>query len=254
MIFDSHAHYDDEAFKEDREEVLDKIQKAGVSRVLNCAASLESCESTINLAVEHDFIYGAIGIHPEHADQVINNVNKIGDLLNNNKILAVGEIGLDYYYDGFDREVQLKAFRIQMDLARSLKLPVIIHDREAHGDTLSVLKEFKEVRGVLHCFSGSTEFAKEVLKLEYYLGFTGVITFKNAKKSLEVLEYAGIDRVLAETDCPYMAPVPRRGERCDSSMLLHTITKIGEIKGLSYEEACAKTFENAGLMLGLAQK
>lgn len=251
MIFDSHAHYDDAAFDGDREEVFDKIQKAGVTRILNCAADLKSCETTIELTRKYDFIYGAVGVHPENAKEAVENMNKIGDMLNNNKVVAVGEIGLDYYYDGYDREMQLRAFRSQMDLARSLNLPVIIHDREAHQDTLNVLKEFKGVTGVLHCFSGSVEFAKEILKLDYYLGFTGVITFKNAKKSLEVLEYAGLDKILAETDCPYMAPVPRRGERCDSSMLLHTISKIGEIKKLDYEAACHRTFENASSMLKL---
>lgn len=252
MIFDSHAHYDDAVFDEDREEVFDKIQKAGIGRILNCAADLKSCESTIEFAKNYSFIYGAVGVHPENAKEAVENRNKIGDMLNNNKIVAVGEIGLDYYYEGYDRELQLRAFREQMDLARALRLPVIIHDRDAHQDTLEVMKEFKGVTGVMHCFSGSVEFAKEVLKLDYYLGFTGVITFKNARKSLEVLEYSPMDKILAETDCPYMAPVPRRGERCDSSMLLHTITKIAEMKQIDYVTACQKTFENASIMLNLS--
>lgn len=251
MIFDSHAHYDDKAFDEDREEVFKKIQRAGVSRVLNCGADISSCQSTIELTQKHEFIYGAIGVHPENAGEVIGNLNKIGDMLNNNKIIALGEIGLDYYYEGYDREVQIKAFRAQMDMAKSLNLPVVIHDREAHEDTLAILKEFKGVRGVLHCFSGSAEFAREILKLDYYIGFTGVITFKNARKAIEVLSMLPKERILAETDCPYMAPVPHRGERCDSSLLLHTINKIAEIKNMDYDSAVKLTADNTRLMLGL---
>jgi TatD DNase family protein len=253
MIFDSHAHYDDKAFDEDRLELFDKIQKAGVKRVLNCGADITGCEKTIEFAREHDFIYGAIGVHPENAKEAVENLNRIGDMLNNKKIVAVGEIGLDYYYEGYDREVQIRAFREQMDIARNLHLPVIIHDREAHEDTLKIIKEFKGVNGVLHCYSGSVEFAKEILKLDYYIGFTGVITFKNAKKSIEVLDYLPLDRILAETDCPYMAPVPHRGERCDSSFLLHTINKISEIKKIDYDAACLLTYENASLMLNIKE-
>lgn len=245
MIFDSHAHYDDEAFKEDREEVIDKIKKAGVSRVLNCGADLKSCESTLELTQKYDFIYGAIGIHPQDANQVFNNLNKIGDMLQKDKIAAVGEIGLDYYYENFDREVQIRAFREQMDLAKQLDMPVVIHDRDAHEDTLKVIKEFKGLRGVLHCYSGSYEFAREVLKQDYYLGFTGVVTFKNAKKAVEVVENIPFERLLVETDCPYMAPVPYRGKRNDSSYLLHIIHKIAEIRKLSYDEVVKKTYENA---------
>jgi TatD DNase family protein len=251
MIFDSHAHYDDSAFDEDRGELFDKIQRAGVKRVLNCGADINGCEKTIKLAKEFDFMYGAIGVHPENPKEAVENLNKIGDMLTHEKIVAVGEIGLDYYYEGYDRELQLKAFREQMDIARNLHLPVIIHDREAHEDTLKVIKEFKGVKGVLHCFSGSVEFAKEILRLDYYIGFTGVITFKNAKKSIEVLDYTPKDRILAETDCPYMSPVPHRGERCDSSFLVHTINKISEIKKMDYSAACALTYDNANLMLNL---
>lgn len=245
MIFDSHAHYDDEAFNEDREEVLDKIQKAGVSKVLNCGANLKSCESTIELTQKYDFIYGAIGVHPQDAGEAIHNLNRIGDMLNRDKIVAVGEIGLDYYYENFDRDIQIKAFKEQMDIARQLNLPVVIHDRDAHEDTLRVIKEFKDVRGVLHCYSGSYDFAKEILKYDYYLGFTGVVTFKNAKKAIEVVENIPMDRILVETDCPYMAPVPYRGKRNDSSYLLHIINKIAEIKSLSYDEIVEKTNKNA---------
>jgi TatD DNase family protein len=245
MIFDSHAHYDDKAFNEDREEIIEKIKEAGVTKVVNCAGNLESCLKTLEFVNNYDIFYGAIGIHPQSAGEVNGNINKIGDMLNNKKIVAVGEIGLDYYWEGYDRELQIKAFKEQMDLARSLNLPVVIHDREAHEDTLKVIKEFKGVRGVIHCYSGSLEFAKEVLKLDYYLGFTGVITFKNAKKSVEVVEAMPIDRLLVETDCPYLAPVPHRGERNDSSYLVHIINKIAEIRGLSYEEVRDTTYNNA---------
>jgi TatD DNase family protein len=254
LIFDSHAHYDDEAFNEDRTEVLDKIKKAGIARVLNCGSSLEACYNTVELAEKYDFIYGAAGIHPEFPKDAVQNINKIGDLaLKSKKIVAIGEIGLDYYYEGYDREFQIKAFKEQMDLARQLDLPVIIHDREAHEDTMNVLKEFKGINGVLHCYSGSLEMAREIIKLGLYIGFTGVITFKNAKKSVEVLQNIPEDRVLVETDCPYMAPVPHRGERNDSSYLLHTLEKIAEIRQLDYEKACYITYKNACNMLKIEE-
>lgn len=248
MIFDSHAHYDDEAYNLDREEVFEKIQNAGVKRVLNCSADITGCERTIEFVDKYDFMYGAIGVHPESATEAVENLNKIGDMFGNKKISAVGEIGLDYHYEGYNKEMQLKAFREQMDIARSLKLPVVIHDRDAHEDTLKIIKEFKEVTGVVHCFSGSVEFAKEILKLNYYIGFTGVITFKNARKAIEVLNYIPNEKILAETDCPYMAPVPHRGERCDSAFLLHTINKIAETKGMDYEAACKLTYDNANTL------
>lgn len=242
MIFDTHAHYDDEAFDGDREEVIEKIKKANVGFVLNCGASIEGCYKTIELTKKYDFFYGAVGLHP-HESEKKNNLNEIGDLLSNNKIVAVGEIGLDYYYD-HDREKQKRLFREQMDLAKQLNLPVVIHDRDAHEDTLKIIKEFKGVTGVLHCFSGSLEFAKEIVKHGYFLGFTGVVTFKNAKKAIEVVEGIPLEHILVETDCPYMAPVPYRGERNDSSYLVHVINKIAEIKKINYEEIENKTYEN----------
>lgn len=245
MIFDSHAHYDDEAFDEDREEVIKKILEAGVRRVLNCGASLESSYKTLELVKKYDFIYGACGIHPQSAQELFGNINKIGDMFGEKKIRAVGEIGLDYYYENFDRETQLRAFREQMDLAKNLGLPVVIHDRDAHEDTLKVIKEFKGVRGVLHCYSGSPEFAREVLKENYCLGFTGVVTFKNAKKAIDTLEMLPEDRILVETDAPYMAPVPHRGKRNDSSYLTEVIKKMAEIRGINYEEMAGISYKNA---------
>lgn len=251
MIFDTHAHYDDEAFNQDLEEVLKKVQTAGVTRILNCSSNIESCQKTLELVKKYDFIYGAIGVHPQDAGEVSSNLNKIGDMLSNNKIKAVGEIGLDYYYEGYDRDLQIRAFREQMDIAKQLGLPVVIHDRDAHEDTLKVIKEFKGAHGVLHCYSGSLEFAREVLKQDFYLGFTGVVTFKNAKKTVEVVREIPIEKMLIETDCPYMAPTPHRGDRNDSSYLTHIIEKIAEIREVDKEYITSTTYENGNRLLGL---
>lgn len=251
MIFDTHAHYDDEAFDSDRDEVLQRVHESGVGRILNCSSNIESCIKTLDLVKKYEFIYGAIGVHPEDADEVLSNINKIGDMLGMDKIMAVGEIGLDYHYDGYDRELQIRAFKEQMDIARQLKLPVVIHDRDAHEDTLKVIKEFKGVSGVLHCYSGSLEFAREVLKYDYYLGFTGVVTFKNAKKAVEVAGEIPIDRMLVETDCPYMAPTPHRGERNDSAYLVHIIEKIAQIRGVDKDYITSITFENGSRLFGI---
>lgn len=251
MIFDTHAHYDDHAFDEDREEVLRKVKASGVGRILNCSSNIESCIKTLEFVNKYDFIYGAIGVHPESADEVPGNINKIGDMLEKDKIMAVGEIGLDYYYEGYDRELQIKAFREQMDIAGQLNLPVVIHDRDAHEDTLRIIKEFKGVTGVLHCYSGSLDFAREVLKQDYYLGFTGVVTFKNAKKAVEVVREIPIERLLIETDCPYMAPSPHRGERNDSSYLVHIIEKIAQIREVDKDYITAVTCENGSRLFGI---
>ena len=252
MIFDSHAHYDSEMFNEDRPEVIDKLKKANISKVLNCAADLKGCVDTLDLVNKYDFFYGALGVHPHDADELLESINPLGDLFTNQKkVVAVGEIGLDYNYDYSDREIQKRIFKDQMALAKDLNLPVVIHDRDAHQDTLEILKEFKGVKGVVHCYSGSLEFAKELLKLDYYLGFTGVITFKNARKSLEVLENMPLDRILVETDCPYLTPVPHRGKRNDSSYLIHTLNVMANTIGKSYEETCQLTFENASHLFNI---
>ncbi len=245
-IFDSHAHYDDEAFDEDREKVIDEIINQGVIGVLNCGSSLEGTLKSAELANKYEMFYAAIGIHPEFADMVDENVvNKLKELSKNKKVRAIGEIGLDYYYEeNPPREIQKKAFRIQMELAKELELPVVIHDRDAHKDTLDIIKEFPEVKGVVHCFSGSVEFARECIKQGYYIGFTGVVTFKNSKKIVEVAKDIPLDRILVETDCPYMAPSPFRGKRNQSDYIKHIINKIAEIKGISPEEVSRKTIEN----------
>lgn len=246
-IFDTHAHYDDEAFDEDREVVLKQIQEAGVIGVLNCACSRKSLSTTNELTLKHDFIYGALGIHPSDAYDYNEEVKAeiIEKVNSNKKILAIGEIGLDYYWDeNPDRETQKQVFRAQMELAKELNLPVVIHDRDAHKDTLDIMKEYPEVKGIVHCFSGSVEFAKECVKLGYYIGITGVITFKNAKKIIEVVEAIPLDKLLVETDCPYMAPVPNRGKRNKSDYIEHIIEQIAEIKKIDTIEVNMKVNSN----------
>ncbi|OPJ64947.1 TatD family hydrolase [Clostridium chromiireducens] len=246
-IIDSHAHYDDDAFNEDRELVLEEIKKNGVVGVLNCASSYNSLSATDKLTKEYDFMFGALGIHPENAyelkESAIQEIRNYIDI--NDKIVAIGEIGLDYYWDeNPPKDVQKDAFRKQMNLAKELGLPVVIHDRDAHSDTLEIMKEFPEVTGVIHCFSGSVEFAKECIKLGYYIGFTGVITFKNAKKIIEVAKEIPLERILVETDCPYMAPEPNRGKRNKSDYIEYIITRIAEIKEIDPYKANLSFNEN----------
>ena len=246
-IIDSHAHYDDESFDEDRDTVLKEIRENGVIQVLNCAASYDSLKTTDELTKKYDFIYGALGIHPENANEMKEDtLHEIKEYIKNNKkIVAIGEIGLDYYWEeNPDRETQKRVFREQMELARELKLPVVIHDRDAHKDTLDIMKEYPEVKGIVHCFSGSVEFAKECVKLGYYIGVTGVVTFKNAKKIVEVVDEIPIDRLLVETDCPYMAPVPNRGKRNKSDYIEYIIEQIAEIKKIDPINANIKLNEN----------
>lgn len=238
-IFDSHSHYDDEAYDLDREEVFKELQADGVVGVINCASSYESVSKVNELTKEYNFVYGAIGIHPENADECTDErIEEFREIIkNNNKIVAVGEIGLDYYWEeNPSREVQKDVFRKHMKLAKELKLPVIIHDRDAHQDTLEIMKEFPEVIGTVHCFSGSVEFAKECIKLGYYVGITGVITFKNAKKLVNVVKEVPLDRLLVETDCPYMSPEPNRGKRNQSNYIKYIIEKIAEIKEIDSKE------------------
>lgn len=235
-IFDTHAHYDDSWFNEDRADTLSFIKENGVSEVINCGCDYDSSLTTLSLAEQYDFIYAALGVHPEtDKDKILTDLDKIRPLYNNQKVVAVGEIGLDYHWDNSPRELQLEAFEKQLILAKELSLPVIIHDREAHEDTLTILKKHKP-NGVLHCFSGSVEMAKEVLKLGMYIGLGGVVTFKNARKSVEVAQMLPLDRLLLETDCPYMAPVPFRGKRCDSSLIAYTAEFIADLKGINVQE------------------
>ena len=238
-IFDTHAHYDDEAFDEDRKDLLKELNASGVIGILNCACSKASLATTNELTKEFSFIYGALGIHPSDANDYDEDVRKqiIEYVKENEKILAIGEIGLDYYWDeNPDREIQKSVFRAQMQLAAELNLPVVIHDRDAHKDTLDIMKEFPEVKGTVHCFSGSVEFAKECIKLGYYIGITGVVTFKNAKKIHDVIREIPLERLLVETDCPYMAPVPFRGKRNKSDYIEYIIEQIALIKEIDPKE------------------
>ena len=253
MIFDSHAHYDDESFDEDRDIVLKELRENNIIGVLNCGASLEGARASVKLAKENDFFYAAVGIHPEHASKFDEETLKeIQELAKYKKVKAIGEIGLDYFHEeNPSKEIQKKVFRTQMQLAKELKLPVVIHDRDAHEDTLNILNEFPEVTGVIHCFSGSIEFARECLKLGYYIGVTGVVTFKNAKKIIEVVREIPIERLLVETDCPYMAPVPHRGKRNRSEYIANIIEIISSIRGIAVEEVQNNTIKNTKRLLKL---
>ena len=237
-IFDTHAHYDSDSFDEDRENVIKELKENGVIGVLNCGSDLYGLRKSVELAKEFDMFYAAVGIHPENADEFNEDVVKeIKEFVKNEKVKAIGEIGLDHYWEeNPPREVQKEVFRAQMKLADELNLPVVIHDRDAHKDTLEIMKEFPHVIGVVHCFSGSVEFAKECIKLGYYIGFTGVLTFKNAKKLVDVCREIPAERMLVETDCPFMAPVPFRGKRNKSDYIEYIIDKMSEIRGISGEE------------------
>ncbi|WBW98290.1 TatD family hydrolase [Oceanirhabdus sp. W0125-5] len=251
MIFDSHAHYDDERFDQDRECVIKEIKESGVVGVLNCGSSVEGMRKSVELARKYDFFYAAVGIHPGNADEYNSDILKeIEEYTQEDKVKAIGEIGLDYYWEeNPPKDVQKKVFREQMELADKLNLPVVIHDREAHKDTLEIMKEFPNVTGVVHCFSGSVEFAKECVKLGYFIGVTGVVTFKNAKKLKDVVKEIPIDKLLVETDCPYMAPSPYRGKRNKSDYIKYIIQEISSIKEISYGDVERITRENIKNMI-----
>jgi len=233
MYFDSHAHYNDEQFDTDRDELVEAMPSNSVSYIINCGTDVSSSLFSIELANKYPFIHAAVGIHPEDVSKN-ESLDEIKKLAQNEKVVAIGEIGLDYYWDTKTKEKQIKYFKNQLHLANELDLPVIIHDREAHQDTLNILKEIPlEKKGVLHCYSGSVEMAREFLKLGYYLGFGGSATFKNAKNVIEVIKEIPEDKFLIETDCPYMTPVPFRGKRNNSMYLKYVVEKIAEIKGLT---------------------
>ena len=246
MLFDTHAHMDDRAFEEDRRELLESLPEQGIGLVMNPGCSLESSRNVSRLSSQYDYIYAAVGSHPDVADEVNEAViEEYRQLCRENpKIKAIGEIGLDYYYDDIPREIQLQAFRAQMALARELNLPVIVHERDAHEDGMKVVAEFPEVTGVFHCYSGSGEMAKWLIARGWYIGFTGVLTFKNARKAVEVASSIPLDRIVLETDCPYMSPEPFRGKRNDPGKLYRMAEKLAEIRGLSVEEIHAITMEN----------
>lgn len=247
MIFDSHAHYESEQFNADREELLGSIlPQKGVVGVINMGSDMDSLKQTVELCDKYDYFYGAVGIHPECAAELPEDwLQQVEALLSHPKIIAVGEIGLDYHWeDACPREKQKEVFIAQLELAKKYDLPVVIHDREAHGDMMEILRKYKP-KGVVHCFSGSVELARETVALGMYIGLGGVVTFKNARHSVEVAKDIPLDRLLTETDAPYMAPVPFRGKRCDSSMIAYDAAKIAEVRGITAQEVLTAGCENA---------
>lgn len=253
-IFDSHAHYNDSRFDEDRDKVLTALPEQGVRGVISCGDTLESSAVSQSLAEKYNYIYFTAGIHPHNAKDATSEMeDTLKEFAKHEKMVAIGEIGLDYYYDHSPRDVQIDVFRRQINLANQLDLPVVVHNRDAHQDTYDILSELKP-KGVVHSYSGSIEMAERFLELGYYFGFTGVVTFKNARRPLEVVEFLPADRILVETDCPYLAPVPFRGKRSDSSMITATITKMAEIKGMEPQELLDITFDNTCRLFNIDPK
>ena len=245
FIFDTHAHYNDKAFNEDRTKLLDSFTESGILGVINCGTDIEESKNSIALSEKYNFMYCAVGFHPEEIHKANENyLNEIKELSKHKKCVAIGEIGLDYYWVKDNKEEQKRIFTEQIILANELNLPVIIHSRDAHNDTLEILKKYKP-KGVLHCFSGSVEVMKEVLKLGMYIGLGGAVTFKNAVKPCEVAKFIPSDRLLIETDAPYMTPVPFRGKRCDSLHIPYTAEKIAELRGVTAQEILDLTDKNA---------
>lgn len=252
-IFDSHAHYDNGAFNADREETLERIHAAGVARIMNIGSDLESSRTSVELAGKYDWIWAAVGVHPHDVLELPGDwLEQLREMAAHHRVKAIGEIGYDYHYDGDWKPQQREAFAAQLALARELELPVVIHDRDAHQDTFDLLREYRPA-GVVHCYSGSAEMAREIVKLGMYVGFTGVVTFQNARKAAEAVEAVPLDRLLVETDCPYMAPVPHRGKRCDSAMLPLTLGRMAELKGISPEEMARRTAANACRLFGIPE-
>ena len=245
MLFDTHAHMDDRAFDQDREALLAKLPEQGIGLLMNPGCSLASSRNAVALAERYDYIYAAVGSHPDAADEVTGEVlAEYRALCKQEKVLAIGEIGLDYHYEDIPRARQQASFRAQMALAAELDLPVIVHEREAHEDGMRIVEEYPTVKGVFHCYSGSTEMAKWLVGRGWYIGFTGVLTFKNARKAVETAAAIPLDRIVLETDCPYMSPEPFRGRRNDPGRLYRMAEKLAEIRGLSVEEIHAITTEN----------
>ena len=246
MIFDTHAHLDDRAFDPDREALLAQLPQDGISLVMNPGCSLASSQAAVALAKQYDYVFAAVGSHPDAANEVNEAViSQYRALVQENpKVRAIGEIGLDYHYEDIPRDIQQRAFRAQMALAAELNLPVIVHEREAHEDGMKLVEEFPGVTGVFHCYSGSLEMAKWLVSRGWYIGFGGVLTFKNARKAVEVASGIPLDRIVLETDCPYMAPEPFRGRRNDPGKLFRVAEKLAQLRGLRVEEVQAITLEN----------
>ena len=246
MLFDTHAHINDHAFDGDRDVLMAALPEMGIGLLMNAGCSLESTKECIALAEKYDFAYAAAGSHPDAADEVCDTVLEEYRALCklHPKVKAIGEIGLDYHYEDIPRDLQKKAFIAQMELARELDLPVIVHEREAHQDGLDIVRQFPTVKGVFHCYSGSAEMARQLVDMGWYIGFTGVVTFKNARKTIEVAQSIPLERIVIETDCPYMSPEPFRGRRNDPSRVVYVAEKLAEIRGISIEEAAAITLKN----------
>lgn len=245
MLFDTHAHLNDPAFDADREELLCGLTAKGIGLVMNAGCSLESSKDIIRMAEDHSWLYASVGSHPDSADEVNEDViAAYRQLCSHEKVKAIGEIGLDYYYEDIPREIQKKAFRMQMELAKELDMPVIIHERDAHDDGMRIIKEFPSVKGVFHCYSGSAEMARQLVNMGWYIGFTGVLTFKNARKAVETAASIPLDRIVLETDCPFMAPEPHRGKRNDPGYLPRMAEKLAQIRDIPVEEVHRITFEN----------
>ena len=247
MIFDTHAHYDDEQFDTDRDDLLNTMAENGVGTIVNVSAAYESCERVVRMAQRYPFMYAAVGVHPDEVgsldDEKFDGLKK---LFKNDKVVAVGEIGLDYYWDNESHKLQKEWFIRQLELARELNLPINVHSREAAQDTMQVIKEYgKGLDGVIHCYSYSKEMAQEYVKMGFFIGIGGVVTFKNARRLKETAETVPLSAIVLETDCPYLAPEPYRGKRNDSSLIKYTAEKIAEMKGITYEEVVRRTEENA---------
>ena len=246
MLFDTHAHMNDPAFDADRQQVLLGLKDKGVDLVMNVGCCLESSKDCIAMAEAYPFVYASVGSHPDSADEVNEQVlEDYRQMAKHPKVLAIGEIGLDYYYETIPRQTQIQAFRLQMELARELKMPVIVHERNAHDDGMRVVKEFKDVTGVFHCYSGSAEMARQLVDMGWYIGFTGVLTFKNARKAVETVQRIPLDRIVLETDCPFMAPEPFRGKRNDPGYLYRMAERLAELRDLPVEQIWEVTTANA---------
>ena len=253
MLFDTHAHYDDERFDGDREALLAGMPEKNVGLIVNPGCDISSSRTAVALAESFDFVYAAVGIHPENCrDFEPGMIDRLRQMAKNPRVVAIGEIGLDYYWaENPPRELQQEVLRRQLRLAEELGLPAIIHDRDAHGDTLEMVREFPRVRGVFHCFAGSAEMARERIKMGWMLSFNGAVTFKNAKKAPEVIAAVPLEKLMFETDAPYLTPVPHRGERNDSSYVRLVAEKIAQIKGLTPEEVEKATWENGRRFFGV---
>lgn len=249
-IFDAHAHYDDSWFDDDRHKLLESLPSMGVCGVVNASVDIHTARLAVEYSKRYDFMYATVGYHPENLDNIPDDyLDMVAELLSDDKVVALGEIGLDYHWD-IEKSLQKRVFEEQLKLAKELDVPVVVHDREAHGDTMELLKKYKP-KGLLHCFSGSVEMLKEVIKLGMSISLGGTVTFKNARIPVEVASAAPIDRLLLETDAPYLSPVPNRGKRNDSSNIVYTAQRIAEIRGMDTQQLLDITRDNALRLYGI---